>query len=48
MVYSLVWSPGDMFLLSASADGTAKVRQAKIITAMRSVLGDLVVISSFS
>ncbi|CAM9378289.1 unnamed protein product [Ectocarpus fasciculatus] len=25
MVYSLVWSPGDSFLLSASADGTAKV-----------------------
>lgn len=25
MVYSLVWSPGDNLLLSASADGTAKV-----------------------
>lgn len=25
MVYSLVWSPGDLMLLSASADGTAKV-----------------------
>lgn len=25
MVYSLVWSPGDSLLLSASADGTAKV-----------------------
>lgn len=30
MVYSLVWSPGDSFLLSASADGTAKVRQGMV------------------
>lgn len=41
MVYSLVWSPGDSFLLSASADGTAKVphRRRRIVDIMRRALG---------
>lgn len=30
MVYSLEWSPGDSFLLSASADGTAKVPAERV------------------
>ena len=32
MVYSLVWSPGDTLLLSASADGTAKVGYTRMYT----------------
>ena len=37
MVYSLVWSPGDSLLLSASADGTAKVGRTSVVAKVSNI-----------